>query len=101
MHLVFFGLECRDLKKLGESLHSQLPGSMSADYKYLHGRKFPHQLIDDFVINVFRRQGCMNFTSQTIPDGIRYIIGVFCYNFKSQMNILVHNNMLTSSLCQS
>ena len=25
---------------------------------------------------------------QTIPDCIRYIIGVFCYNFKSQMNIL-------------
>ena len=26
--------------------------------------------------------------SQTIPDCIRYIIGVFCYNFKSQTNIL-------------
>ena len=24
----------------------------------------------------------------TIPDCIRYIIGVFCYNFKSQTNIL-------------
>ena len=24
---------------------------------------------------------------QTIPDCIRYIIGVFCYNFKSQTNI--------------
>ena len=23
-----------------------------------------------------------------IPDCIRYIIGVFCYNFKSQMKIL-------------
>ena len=27
--------------------------------------------------------------AQTIPDCIRYIIGVFCYNFKSQTNILV------------
>ena len=25
---------------------------------------------------------------KTIPDCIRYIIGVFFYNFKSQMNIL-------------
>ena len=25
---------------------------------------------------------------KTIPDCIRYIIGVSCYNFKSQMNIL-------------
>ena len=28
------------------------------------------------------------FTFQTIPDCTRYIIGVFWYNFKSQMNIL-------------
>ena len=26
--------------------------------------------------------------AQPIPDCIMYIIGVFCYNFKSQMNIL-------------
>ena len=26
--------------------------------------------------------------AQTIPDCIRYIIGVFFYNFKSQTNIL-------------
>ena len=26
--------------------------------------------------------------AQTIPDCIRYIIGVFCYNFKSQTSIL-------------
>ena len=25
---------------------------------------------------------------KTIPDCIRYIIGIFCYNFKSQTNIL-------------
>ena len=30
----------------------------------------------------------------TIPDCIRYIIGVFCYNFKLQTNIL-------ASYCQS
>ena len=58
-----------------------------------------------FVINVFRRQGCPHLgqghgpivssrqnecrvPSQTIPDCKRYIIGVFCYNFKSQTNIL-------------
>ena len=27
-------------------------------------------------------------TFETRPDCIRYIIGVFCYNFKSQTNIL-------------
>ena len=60
-----FGLECLDFE---ESLYSQLPGSMNPDYKYLHARQIPHQL---------------NFPSQTIPDCIRYIIGVSCYNFKS------------------
>ena len=29
-----------------------------------------------------------SFPSQTIPNCIRYIIGVFYYNFKSQANIL-------------
>ena len=53
--------------------YCQLPESLSPDYKYLHVRQIPHQLC---------------FPSQTIPDCIRYIIGVFCYNFKSQMNIL-------------
>ena len=56
-----------------KSSYSQLPGSLSPDYKYLHVRQIPQQL---------------SFSSQTIPDCIRYIIGVFCYNFKSQMNIL-------------
>ena len=46
---------------------------------FLHLQMDPHQL---------------NFTSQTIPDCIGCIIGVFCYNFKSQMNILVHINTL-------
>ena len=50
-----------------------LPGSLSPDYKYLHARQIPNQL---------------SFPSQTIPDCIKYIIGVFCYNFKSQTNIL-------------
>ena len=35
----------------------------------------------------------------TIPDCIRYIIGVFCYNFKSQTNILL--SYYHTSLCQS
>ena len=59
-----FGLECLDFE---ESSYSQLPGSLSADCKYLHARKIPHQL---------------NFTSKTTPD------------FKSQMNILVHIDTL-------
>ena len=65
-----FGFECLDFK---ESSYGQLPGSLSPDYKCLHARQIPHQL---------------SFPSQTIPDCIRYIIGVFCYNFKSEMNIL-------------
>ena len=47
-----FGLECLDFE---ESSYSQLPGSLSADCKYLHARKIPHQL---------------NFTSKTTPDCI-------------------------------
>ena len=43
------------------------------DYKYLHARQIPHPL---------------SFHFQTIPDCKRHIIGVFCDNFKSQMNIL-------------
>ena len=35
----------------------------------------------------------------TIPDCIRYITGVFCYNFKSQTNILP--SYKHTSLCQS
>ena len=46
-----FGLECLDFE---DSSYSQLPGSLSPDYKYL------------------------SFTSQTIPDCIRYVICVFC-----------------------
>ena len=37
--------------------------------------------------------------SQTIPDCIRYIIGVFCNNFKSVTNILASYSH--TSLCQS
>ena len=58
---------------LKKAHNSQLPRSISPDYKYLHARQIPHQL---------------SFHSQTIPDCIRYIIGVFCNNFKSQTNIL-------------
>ena len=56
--------------------NNQLPGSLSPDYKYLHARQIPPNL---------------NFPSQTTPNCIRYIIGVFCYNFKSQTNILASN----------
>ena len=41
---------------------SQLPGSLSPDNKFLHARQIPYQL---------------SFPSQTIPDCIKYIIGVF------------------------
>ena len=71
-----FGLKCLDFE---ESSYNQLPGSLSTDYKYLHANEIPNQL---------------NFTSQTILDYIRYIIGVLCYNVKSQMNILVHVSTL-------
>ena len=37
---------------------------LNPDYKYLHARQTPYQL---------------SFPSQTMPDRIRYIIGVFCY----------------------
>ena len=61
-----FGLECLDFE---ESSYSQLPGNLSPDYKYLHARQIPHQL---------------SFSSQTIPDCIRYIIDVFCYSFRDR-----------------
>ena len=64
-------LSARSLKKACNYI--QLPESQSADYKYLHASQIPHQL---------------RFPSQTIPDCMRYIIGVFCYHFKSQTNIL-------------
>ena len=41
--------------------NSQLSGSLSPDYKYLHARQILHQ---------------ESFRSQTIPDCIRYTIGV-------------------------
>ena len=50
----------------------KLPGSLSPDYKYLLARQISYQL---------------SFPSQTMPHCIRYIIGVFCCNFKSQTNI--------------
>ena len=56
-----------------ETLYNKLPGSRSPDYKYLHAKQITLQL---------------SFHFQTIPNCIRYIIGVFCYNFKSQTNIL-------------
>ena len=34
-----FGLHCLDIE---ENSYSQLPGSLSPDYKYLHARQIPH-----------------------------------------------------------
>ena len=65
-----FGLEYQDFE---ESSYSQLRGSLSPDYKYLHARQIYQQL---------------SFPFQTIPDCIKYIIGVCCYNFNSHTNIL-------------
>ena len=53
--------------------YNQLPGSLSLDYKYMHARQIPHKL---------------SFPTKTISDFIRYITGVFYYNFKSQRHIL-------------
>ena len=58
---------------LKKAHNGQLPGNLSLDYKYLHANKIPQQL---------------SVPSQTIPDYIRFIICVFCFNFKSQTIIL-------------
>ena len=58
----YFGLECHEFEEIS---YSQLPGSLSPDYKYLHVKHILHQL---------------GFPSQTIGNSIRYIVGVFCYN---------------------
>ena len=63
-----FGLECLDFQESSD-IHLE---SLSPDYIYLHAKQTPH----------------LSFPSQTIPDCIRYIIGVFWYSFKLQMNIL-------------
>ena len=34
-----FGLDCLDFE---ESSYSQMPGSLSPDYKYLHARQIPY-----------------------------------------------------------
>ena len=62
-----FGLECLDFEQRS---YNQLPGTLSPDYKYLHARHIPHQ---------------PTFPFQTRPDCTRYIIGVFCCNFKLQL----------------
>ena len=45
-----WSLECLDLE---ERSYSQLQGSLSQDYKYMHAKQIPHQL---------------SFPSHTIPD---------------------------------
>ena len=64
--------------------YSLLPGSLRTDYKYLYARQIPHQL---------------SFHSQTIPACIRYIIGVFCCNFKSQTKYGLLSKLRYSSPC--
>ena len=41
------------------------------------------RLIYNYIAHIIKYQ-----EAQTIPDCIRYITCVFCYNFKSQSNIL-------------
>ena len=43
---------------------------------------------DLYMTNPVWSHGLALMISQSIPDCIRYIIGVFCYNFNSQTNIL-------------
>ena len=69
---------------LKKAHNGQLPENLSLDYKYLHANQIPHQL---------------SVPCQTIPDYIRYIIGVFCFNFKSQTIILA--SYKHTCLCQS
>ena len=71
-----FGFECLDFE---ESLYSQLPGSMSSDYKYLHTMHVLHQL---------------SFPSESITDKIRYIIGVFCLTLNHRQVFLLLINTL-------
>ena len=53
------------ITKPEESSYGQLPGSLIPDYL----------LATQITLQI-------SFHSQTIPDYIRYIIGVFCYNCK-------------------
>ena len=57
-----------------ESSYSQLPGSLSSDYKYLHTRHILKQL---------------SFPSESITDKIRYIIGVFCLTLNHRQVFLL------------
>ena len=57
---------------------------------------FTNSTVLNFILDFYNYVGLSLFWSHvlassalpTIPDCIRYIIGVFCYNFKSQTNIL-------------
>ena len=76
---VWFNVLALCLWTLKKAHNSQLPQNFNPDYKYLHARQIPHKL---------------SFSSKTIPDCIRYFIGVFCYNFKSQPTFMLHINTL-------
>ena len=71
-----FWLTCLEFEKCS---YSQLPGSLSPHYKYLHARQIPHLL---------------SYPSQTIPDCIRYIMGVFAITLNHRQTFLLHINTL-------
>ena len=50
--------------------------------------KKAHMLVVACQESRLQISACKAIPSQTIPDCIRSVIGVFCYNFKSQRNIL-------------
>ena len=96
------------------------PGNLSSDYKNLHARQIPQKTIWSHVLAFFSawtlkkayiaRPGnlssdskiCMqgkflkklSFSYQTIPDCIRYIIGVFAITLKNRRTFLIHINTL-------
>ena len=61
-------VSCFGLEDFEEYSYSQLPGSLSPDYKYLHASQIPHQRM---------------FLSQTIPYCIRYYLFLFIYSIPS------------------
>ena len=70
-------------------LYSQLEKGFQKN-QYLRHTNSRVFILDFYITNpdFEERSSVARKTEQTIPDCIRYIIGVFCYNFKSQTNIL-------------
>ena len=79
------------LKKAYIYIYSQLPGTLSPDYKYLHARLIPRQL---------------SCPSQTIPNCIRYIIvwfnifhGELKSSYRSSINLAFSRSCLGATKC--